>query len=197
MKLERAFLFLLVGILLVSIVASAAEITFTEQAIISGTLNQVAFTNQPITILFTTDTSLVYLRGIDWYAIDASPQHLAYLMIGNLPQYYFTDPVRVDVDQTHGWGGFHDSNPEGGLMVTFNDAFTSYSLQSSLGPVTGPGQVNTELTFGTSGGGLVITDFGETTFTARMTAIPEPSSLLLVGSGVLGVLRVVRRRMAH
>ncbi len=61
MKLVKFLL--LAGILLASVMASADPITFTEQAMISGTLgsgaNAISFNNQLLTITFTSDTSLV------------------------------------------------------------------------------------------------------------------------------------------
>ena len=39
-------------------------------------------------------------------------------------------------------------------------------------------------------------DFSNITVTVNGTAVPEPTSLLLIGSGVLGLARVVRRKLS-
>ena len=189
---------LMAGILLASVLASADPITYTGQAMVSGTLGSVSFTNQLLTITLTSDTSFVYEdSAINTFYNDASPAHLMYFTIGNLPQYYFTDQMSVDDQLDNGWVGFHDYTQAnlGGVMVTFNDVFKAYSLTSSLGPITGHNQVNTDVYFATSAGGLNITDYGDSTFTAEVVATPEPSSLLLIGIGVLGVLATVRRKI--
>jgi len=211
MKLVK--LFLTAGVLLATTLASATSITYTESAMVSGTLgilgvgDEMSFHNELLTITFSTDTSLVIQDGPLSYTVPA-PYGQAYFSIAGASG-YFTDrlpsgegAIRVDVSEGgQSYAGFHDGNPEGGLMITWGqqgdrqDIFRFYDLKSSFGPFTGPSQVDSYLYFGTNYGPLKIDDMGDSTFTARVGTTAEPSTCLLIGTGALGILATVRRRL--
>jgi PEP-CTERM motif len=186
----------MVSILLTSVLALAGNLTYSEQADVSGTLGGVPFTNEHMVIwLSGFNPDSVTDDGNGWYFAFASIEHPMTFTIGGSPYYYFTDPTRFDVHQVALWGGVHDSNPEGGIMITWSDTFATYDLKSPFW-VSGDSQCNMELIFGTTGGDLIITNMGNSTFGATWdTPVPEPGSLVLAVSGFFGLAAVLRRRM--
>lgn len=193
MKIAR--ILLMVGLMLTSVLGLANTLTYTEQAIVSGTLGGVPFTNEHMVIwLSGIDPNSVTDDGNGWFRATATVEHPMTFTIGASPSYYFTDPTRFDVNQKGLWGGVHDSNPEGGIMVTWSSEFATYDMKSPF-LVSGASQVNMELTFGTTGGDLVISNMGDSTFNATWdTPVPEPGSLALAVSGFVGLLTVIKRR---
>src|SRR5664279_4348670 len=98
MKLVK--LSFMVSILLASALALASNLTYSEQATVSGTLGGVPFTNEHMIIwLSGFNPNDVIDDGNGWYIAYPSPEHPMTFTIGGSPYYYFTDPTRFDVNQ--------------------------------------------------------------------------------------------------
>jgi hypothetical protein len=154
-KFTRCVLAAIISLLCVAN-AKASPVTYTESAIISGSLNGVSFTDKLLAITGTGDTA-----GIS----QDFPGHSPFLnfvtatfsvtAVGNGR---FTDAIFVF--DTSGAAGFTDETHLGDILDTLNAAFASYDLSTSIGPITGPSLHGTN-PFLTTAGTLSITSAGD------------------------------------
>ena len=197
--MRRLALTLAIGLFSVVHRAEATPITYTDTVTGTGTLGALSFTNALVTVSLTGDTATVFgdplPRDFGTVTVDV-------LGIGTAT---FTDPLMWVIDNPGGSGGpgplagIADVTANHFLLGTVNAAFAIYDLRSSIGPLSGPVTFNPGLLFPTTSGDFALTSVaGNTsTFAARITdtSVPEPVSVILVGTGLLGIVRSrVRRR---
>jgi hypothetical protein len=173
--------------------AKADAITYTESATATGSIGATNFTDALVTITFAGDTSNVSGSA----GLFTNPVGTATVTIGGIGTFAFTDSLLVFDNQPFTAVGISDSTLNDILDTFGNAAFSSYDLTTSLGPVTGLSGFNAGSTYGTSGGGLVFGNMSaDSTFAATTTAaVPEPSSLVLLGAAIVGLLMVRRGRL--
>jgi hypothetical protein len=178
--------------------ANADAITYTESGTATGSIGLTTFTDALVTITFVGDTSNVS-GGFGSFTNPVGTATVAIAGIGNGP-FAFTDSLYVFVNQAASVVGIADSTVNDILDTINGSAFNTYDLTTSIGPVTGLSDSNagTGSTYGTSKGLLAFNNMSlNSTFaaTTAAAAVPEPSSLVLLGAAIAGLLMLRRGRL--
>lgn len=189
--------------------ASAEPITYTLTTTATGTLGASTFTDASVTVTLTGNTSNIAFGPSPLNVFLVNPGS-ATINISGLGTSTFTDSIEIlSSFDTLVFGGKSAvviaqlDNPAGtsvsGIAVEEGTAFFGYSLQGPFGPISGTGGAASGPAniFPTSAGNLQYTIqppiLGPSTFTA--TVVPEPTGMMLLGMGLLGLIGLHLRRI--
>ncbi len=182
-------------------ISNAEPIIVTETVTGSGSLKGIGFTDELITITFRGNTDN-----------QSSPTTGEYIITGGVTSVTVADTgsatlasgdkllVYSDKNTNPDSAGVYDdsSNPPAPttLLGTSSNAFENYDLTTSFGPTSGTAIFNSGLSAATAGGSTFNISSVSTQSTFTAVVVPEPSSVILAGSGFLGLagFRHVRRR---
>ena len=180
--------------LMVAVSAQAGPITYTFTGVGNGTVDTAAWSGD-FTFVFTTDTSNITSGGGEFFQRNIGGTFFDSSFTGTL----LTDnTVVVNNDPATPRVGFLNSVFDNGGTIQ-NSTLTTYQLATSFGPITGTdGNLLPTLNpsgdgFGTTGGQTVEL-LGITSLTFSAQSVPEPSSVVLLGSGLTAFGLFVRRR---
>jgi hypothetical protein len=190
--------FQLIGLLMAFACSSfGSSITFTDITTASGTIGSTAFKDDLITISAVGNTSSIqsFSGGISLNVSSAS------ITIAGVGTFQFTTPTRFFDNTNSQTVGFSRAGIFGGDLINgpTNPAFSSWAMKTSIGPITGSGVI-LQWTISpvlTSGGTLVLFNANPgVTFSADVSTVPEPGTLLLLATGLLCIGRFVKEKIA-
>jgi len=174
----------------------ASEIVYTDSFTASGSLGKTDFTNALVTITGEANPATEVSEGGGIFAV-ALP--VTFTIAGESGS--FTEQMSVFLSQQGGTAGTGEagfSSPDFAFIFTENPAFENYALTELIAPTTGISAfnsfANTFATYATTDGTLELDTVSNSTFSAT-SPIPEPSTLALLGTGALGLLGSIKRRL--
>ena len=174
--------------------AYAVPITFTHSGSGSGSIAGIPFLSTSFTITAFGDTTARVPTGVGFF-IDHSAATISITGLGTLN---FITGTRTFINQPSQIPGFSRAGITGTDLFNgpSDPTFAGWDMLSSIGPVAGAGELlqwqDVPLIF-TDSGQLIFTDsISAATFEA-VVAVPEPATLLLLSSGLLG-FGVFRKR---
>jgi hypothetical protein len=168
--------------------ARAGPVTYTEQFTGAGSLNGTPYTGALVTFTFTGDTANI--MHPEPLLFNNRPGN-ATVTVPGIGTATFTDAVAVFDNQGNPSAGFTDFTSLNDLLNVENGIFSSYALDTSIGPVSGQAVFGPGQGIPTTLGSFVIDSIaGDTvTFTATLSTVPEPGSFMLVAVAALAVGR--------
>ena len=201
------------ALLATAVTVHASPITFTETANVDGFFGaddpfegaRFTLSNNPVTFTGTGDTSAITHSGNEYNLVLSSATVTVGVSEGLSGLTFITetltDPIEIFLDTQLQFAGFQDSDQA--EVLTRSSDLSMYNLAEPI-TVTGTsiGRVGFAFLFleGAFPSSLDITGTeGDGTFTAvtssNTTVTPEPSTITMVGSSLLGLAGIVRRRI--
>jgi hypothetical protein len=193
MSLRRVAVAVLSALAFFAAPASATQITYTETANVTGSLNGTFFPETMLTLTATADTSSAVGLSSSYVSL-FTPIHFTVSGVGSG---VFTDETYLLDVQFQTTIGFYD-DPSGGpafaiLGIQRSPAFGSYNLTGPIGPVTADPFLDSFYSFGyqfpTSSGNLQIDGIDTDADIIFTATVPEPSTwaMMLLGFAGLGL----------
>jgi hypothetical protein len=182
---------LVLPVVLLCAKAQADTITYIETATASGKLDGVKFADATVTFTGIGDSSLVS-DGSGIYSL-VLPVSVTVAGVGSGE---FKQTIDVVSNTNSSVAGFGDVTSNLAILFDENAGLATFNLAEDLGPTSGTPLFNAGQSFGTTDGALVLNDVSDVSFEAIESSVPspEPSTFVMLGTGMAGVMGMVRRR---
>ncbi len=166
------------------------QVTFEVTTVGTGSLGNLDFTNELVTIRGVGDTDNVDMNG----SVNLLLQDLdVYVDIEGLDTAMFTDAIQAISNNNSNLGGFGNTSNNFGLLFVNNPAFAAYDLTTDLGPISGSANIVNGVGHETDAGSFrLFGTNGSATFQA--TVVPEPATGCLLAMGWIAA-SLKRRRL--
>lgn len=162
--------------------AQAVPITFSFDAVGSGSLGGESFVDSAFSIVATADTDDV-LTGANGRRVHDSA---AVVRLASGSSASFTGDIFTVVNVPLSRVGLSDFTAGRAILFVDHPGAAAYGLDGSIGPLTGTGVIfNTGFEHATTAGSFVIDSAEAGVFTASVVTEPGSAALLAVGAAVL------------
>lgn len=172
----------------------AVPVTYIEQAIATGSLGGVAFTDANVVLTMNNDTTNV-IGGPTLFENLGTVT----VSVNGGTAVTFTDSTEVFSAQAPSPAtvGFADLTRSLDILDDASASFATYGLITSTGPISGAAFLSATKSFPTSGGAFILTSVAGPTsiFSATTVAVPAPGGLpvVLAFGGVLFGAKLLER----
>ena len=201
--------------------AQAMPITYEITSVVSGQIGMTSFTDAQVHLIATGDTDTAVSGAFGPYSYFANPFSTFTVNIAGIGTATITDLSAIwsfpqpipglnplpavlfgRIDHPPALDSFT------GIGFALNNALAGYDTTTAIGPLTGPGTIAFNPACSTPGNnscihtslGLLrftsndLEDGDQATFVATVTPVPEPATLVLLGSGVATLVGRSRSR---